>query len=383
MLKLYPSRLHIAVTEREAFALWQKDGKVSVIAGDGTVVEPFVSARFAKLPLVVGIGAETKAKDFLALLDKYPLLREQMHAAVLVAERRWNVVLKNGIDVRLPETDVEKALDTLVQLDRDNKLLSRDITAVDLRLADRVTVRLSDERRGGAHRSDQGQEQEEGRRCLSLHDGFTPKMKPVSPRRSAIVAALDIGTSKIVCLIARLKPQSPQDVLRRRSHGIEILGVGHTEARGMKGGAVINLAEAEEAVRHAVDLAERDASVQLESVVLSVSSGRPSSEFYAVNVNVAGSSVTDGDIARVLGGRLPSFGARRPRRAAFAADRLCARRRARRPRAARHAGARIRRRHACGDRRRGGGAQPDAGGRALPSRRSRPWSPRPMWPAFR
>ena len=63
-------------------------------------------------------------------------------------------------------------------------------------------------------------------------------MKPVSPRRSAIVAALDIGTSKIVCLIARLKPQSPQEALRRRSHGVEILGIGHTEARGMKGGAV-------------------------------------------------------------------------------------------------------------------------------------------------
>jgi cell division protein FtsA len=135
---------------------------------------------------------------------------------------------------------------------------------------------------------------------LSLRDGLTPKMKPVSPRRSAIVAALDIGTSKIVCLIARLKPQPPQEVLRRRSHGIEILGVGHTEARGMKSGTVISLADAEEAVRHAVDLAERDASVQLESVVVSVSSGRPASEFYAVNVNVAGSVVSEGDIARAL-----------------------------------------------------------------------------------
>ena len=135
---------------------------------------------------------------------------------------------------------------------------------------------------------------------MSLRDGFTPRMKPVSPRRSAIVAALDIGTSKIVCLIARLKPQGPQDALRRRSHGIEILGVGHTEARGMKAGAVIDLAEVEQAVRHAVDLAEHDASVQLESVVLSISSGRPNSEFFAVNVNVAGSGVTDGDIARAL-----------------------------------------------------------------------------------
>jgi cell division protein FtsA len=125
-------------------------------------------------------------------------------------------------------------------------------------------------------------------------------MKPVSPRRSAIVAALDIGTSKIVCLIARLKPQSPQEVLRRRSHGIEILGLGHTGARGMKGGAVVNLADAEEVVRQAIDIAEREAGVQLESVAVSVSSGRLASELYAASVNVAGPTITDGDIARVL-----------------------------------------------------------------------------------
>jgi cell division protein FtsA len=135
---------------------------------------------------------------------------------------------------------------------------------------------------------------------MSLRDGMTPKMKPISPRRSALVAGLDIGTSKIVCIIARLKPQTPQEALRRRSHGVEILGIGHTEARGIKAGAVVNLAEAEEAMRHAIDLAERDASVQLESVVVSVSSGRLMSELYAVNVNIAGSSVTDDDIARVL-----------------------------------------------------------------------------------
>ena len=135
---------------------------------------------------------------------------------------------------------------------------------------------------------------------MSLRNGFTPKMRPVSPRRSAIVAGLDIGTSKIVCLIARLTPQGPQDTLRRRTHGIEMLGIGHTESRGMKAGAVINLAEVEQAVRHAVELAEHEASVQLESVVLSLSAGRPSSESYAVNVNVAGSGVTDSDIARAL-----------------------------------------------------------------------------------
>jgi cell division protein FtsQ len=67
-----------------------------------------------------------------------------LHASVLIAQRRWNLRLNNGIDVRLPEGNVAQALDRLVALDREKKLLSRDIVAVDLRLPDRVSVRLSD-----------------------------------------------------------------------------------------------------------------------------------------------------------------------------------------------------------------------------------------------
>jgi cell division protein FtsQ len=144
VLKLYPGRLSISIKERQAFALWQKDGDLSVIADDGTVLEPFTAHRFAGLPLVVGIGAQREAHDFLAMLARYPDIGNTVEASVLVADRRWNLRLKNGIEVRLPETDPEHALQTLVQLDRDKKLLSRDIVAVDLRLADRVTVRLSD-----------------------------------------------------------------------------------------------------------------------------------------------------------------------------------------------------------------------------------------------
>ena len=144
VLKLYPDRLQITITERQAFALWQKDGRVSVIAADGTVLEPFVENRYLGLPLVVGRGAQRQAKDFLAIVDRYPDIRSALRASVLVAERRWNLRLNNGIDVRLPEANVEQALDRLVALDRDKKLLSRDIVAVDLRLSDRVTVRLSD-----------------------------------------------------------------------------------------------------------------------------------------------------------------------------------------------------------------------------------------------
>src|SRR5271163_4174079 len=144
VFKLYPDRLQITITEREAFALWQKDGHVNVIAADGTVLEPFVEDRYLGLPLVVGHGAERQAKDFLAFLDRYPDIRAVLRASIMVAERRWNLRLTNGIDVRLPESNVGGALDRLVALDRDKKLLSRDITMIDMRLPDRVTVRLSD-----------------------------------------------------------------------------------------------------------------------------------------------------------------------------------------------------------------------------------------------
>ena len=144
VFKLYPDRLQITITERLAFALWQKDGRISVIAADGTVLEPFVEDRYLGLPLVVGDGAERQAKDFLAIVDRYPDIRAVLRASVLVAARRWNLRLTNGIDVRLPEGNVDDALGRLVQLDRDKKLLTRDIAAVDLRLPDRVGVRLSD-----------------------------------------------------------------------------------------------------------------------------------------------------------------------------------------------------------------------------------------------
>jgi cell division protein FtsQ len=143
VLKLYPGELQVNITERQAFALWQKDRLVSVIAEDGTVLEPFVAPGLVQLPLVVGQGAETRAKAFLALLERYPAIRDQVRASILVGERRWNLRLRNGLDIRLPEADAAAALDRLVALERASKLTTRDIAAIDLRLPDRVTVRLA------------------------------------------------------------------------------------------------------------------------------------------------------------------------------------------------------------------------------------------------
>ncbi|MGM4919086.1 FtsQ-type POTRA domain-containing protein [Tardiphaga sp. 813_E8_N1_3] len=145
VLKLYPNRLQIDVTERTAFALWQEDGRLSVIADDGAVLENYVSRRFMSLPLVVGKGADSGARDFLALLDRYPQVRSVTKAAIFVGERRWNLRLKDGLDIRLPENDVGNALAMLSKLDKEDRLFSRDIVAIDMRLSDRLTVRLSED----------------------------------------------------------------------------------------------------------------------------------------------------------------------------------------------------------------------------------------------
>ena len=145
VLKLYPGQLQIDIVERTAFALWQNDGRLAVIADDGAVLEPYLSRRFISLPLVVGKGADTRARDFLALLDRYPQVKKQTKAAILVGERRWNLRLKDGLDIRLPEHDVGNALAALSKLDREDRLFSRDIVAIDMRLQDRLVVQLSED----------------------------------------------------------------------------------------------------------------------------------------------------------------------------------------------------------------------------------------------
>lgn len=143
--KIYPDRLLVTVTEREPFALWQQGEKLAVISADGTVIEGVQNERFAKLPLVVGAGANTAARSILKAMEPYPELKERVYAAVRVGARRWNLRLANGMDIKLPEDRLDEALAQLVEFDRTDKITDRDIAEVDLRLPGRATVRLSDE----------------------------------------------------------------------------------------------------------------------------------------------------------------------------------------------------------------------------------------------
>jgi cell division protein FtsQ len=142
--KLYPDTLEIAVTERTPFAIWQRGPVVSLIDRNGKLISNAVGDRYAQLPMVVGEGAGERAEEFTAMVAEFPALQARVKAGVLVSERRWNIVLGNGVEILLPEEKPEQALARILDLDQAGNLLDRDIVAVDLRIPDRLVVRLSE-----------------------------------------------------------------------------------------------------------------------------------------------------------------------------------------------------------------------------------------------
>ncbi|SEQ40201.1 cell division protein FtsA [Faunimonas pinastri] len=123
--------------------------------------------------------------------------------------------------------------------------------------------------------------------------------KTLGLKRTQVVSVLDVGSTKVCCLIARLKPQTGEQ-LRHRTHSVEVLGFGFTRSRGVKSGVVVDLDEAEKAIRIAVDQAERMAQMTISSLVVNVSCGRLKSESFTATVPLAEAAVSQVDIQRVL-----------------------------------------------------------------------------------
>lgn len=145
VLKLYPDRLVIALEERRPFALWQRDGRLSVVSADGTVIDELRDDRFVGLPFVVGEGAEKRLAEYIRLLEAAGDLKSRVKAGILVSGRRWTLNMTNGVAVKLPEQDAEGALAMLLRLQREARILDKDILSVDLRIPGRVAVRLTEE----------------------------------------------------------------------------------------------------------------------------------------------------------------------------------------------------------------------------------------------
>lgn len=134
--------IRVRLEERRPFAFWQKDGRISVIDREGKVVATENIGQFGRLPLVVGAGAERVAGPMIDLMRTAPEVMERTHALVRISERRWNLRLRNGTDVLLPEGQEAAALARLVELQQRQALMDRPLVAIDLRLPDKLVLRL-------------------------------------------------------------------------------------------------------------------------------------------------------------------------------------------------------------------------------------------------
>lgn len=142
--KVYPDRLVVNLAERRAYALWQDDGQLRVVDKTGAVMTSNLEPQHARLPLVVGTGANLHVAEAVALIESQPQLKSRIKAAQFVAERRWNLITEDGVEIRLPEDNPAKAYARVAELNETKRLLDRDIVAVDLRATDRLLIRLSD-----------------------------------------------------------------------------------------------------------------------------------------------------------------------------------------------------------------------------------------------
>ncbi len=139
--RLWPATLQIDVTEKEPYAIWQSKGVLWLIDRKGQRITKDGVAEFAGLPMVVGDGAPQHAVELLDILKRFPPIQRVTKASVRVGDRRWDLHLKNGIEVRLPEDGIEDALHRLTVLQQEQRIFERDIDVVDLRLPDRLVIK--------------------------------------------------------------------------------------------------------------------------------------------------------------------------------------------------------------------------------------------------
>jgi cell division protein FtsQ len=141
--KVYPRTIEVMLKERVAFAIWQHGSELSLIEKNGAVIAPLKDNKFASLPLFVGRDAEKTAAEFADEMNNWPDVASRVRAYVRVSSRRWDLHLDNGIVLKLPEEGISQALALVARLEKDQRVLERDIAAVDLRLNDRTTIQLT------------------------------------------------------------------------------------------------------------------------------------------------------------------------------------------------------------------------------------------------
>jgi len=142
VMRRYPDEVFVRLQERRPFARWQVEGATSVIDRNGVVVSGQNLREFSYLPKVVGEGANEKAAKLFDMLANRPELFTRLQYAVRVRDRRWDLEFGNGVKVLLPEEGAAAAWARLGELQRDRKILSKGVLAIDMRTPDRLFVRL-------------------------------------------------------------------------------------------------------------------------------------------------------------------------------------------------------------------------------------------------
>lgn len=138
-----PDTLIVDIVERRPVALWQYRQRLAAIDRSGQPLTTERLERFGKLPLVVGLGANRRAGEILARLDRHADLASHVEAAMLVGGRRWDLRLDSGETIALPEGEAasERALAQFMSLEKSRGLLAKGFTRFDLRVADKMVVR--------------------------------------------------------------------------------------------------------------------------------------------------------------------------------------------------------------------------------------------------
>ena len=140
-----PGTLYVRMIERKPLALWQHGGRIELIDREGGVIPVTRLDQFARLPMVVGDGAATHAAEFIDMLASEPDLAARTTAAIRVADRRWDLRIDNAIEVLLPAEDTAGAWSRLASLERSNAILKREVQTIDMRLPDRLVLRVTPE----------------------------------------------------------------------------------------------------------------------------------------------------------------------------------------------------------------------------------------------
>ena len=141
----YPNGLRIIIEEREPIARWRIDGQTLLVDADGVAMSVSDVKAFSHLPLVTGKGANVQAATLINHILAKPSLLSRLTQAEYVGNRRWNLHLRSGLVVLLPEDKVGQALERLAMLQRRYQLLDRAISRLDLRQPERLALkRLSE-----------------------------------------------------------------------------------------------------------------------------------------------------------------------------------------------------------------------------------------------